>query len=67
LLYIPAGIDLDQPQTAMFSLHGFGSRPEGQVFLSGWNDPADQFGLVVVYPQGTSFPIRWNAALSSTG
>ena len=63
LLYIPAGIDLSQPRTVVFSLHGFASRPEGQVFLSGWNDLADRFGFVVVYPQGTSFPIRWNAAL----
>jgi polyhydroxybutyrate depolymerase len=45
----------------VLSLHGFASRPEGQVFLTRWNEVADQEGFVVVYPQGTQFPVRWNS------
>jgi polyhydroxybutyrate depolymerase len=27
--------------------------------LSHWNDLADQYGFIVVYPSGTNFPLRW--------
>jgi polyhydroxybutyrate depolymerase len=30
--------------------------------ISGWHDLADRTGFLVVYPQGTSFPQRWNSS-----
>jgi polyhydroxybutyrate depolymerase len=62
LLYVPAGLPPDRPAMLVVSLHGFASRPEGQVFLTGWNELADREGFLVVYPQGTGFPVRWNTA-----
>ena len=61
LLYIPASMDLRSPSPLVLSLHGFASRPEGQIFLSRWNEVADREGFVVAYPQGTKFPVRWNS------
>ncbi len=29
--------------------------------MTGWNELADREGFVVVYPEGTSLPLRWNA------
>jgi polyhydroxybutyrate depolymerase len=45
------------------SIHGFIQWPAHQQTLSGWNSLADEYGFIVVYPQGTGFPLRWNTAL----
>jgi len=32
--------------------------------ITGWNEIADREGFIVVYPQGTGTPLRWNASFS---
>jgi polyhydroxybutyrate depolymerase len=65
LLHLPPGFDPDDPLPVVFSFHGFASRPEGQEDISRWNEIADGEGFIVIYPQGTSFPLRWNTRSSS--
>lgn len=62
LLYVPTGYDPALPLPLVFSLHGFSSQPEGQQYLSGWESIADKENFLVVYPQGSSFPLRWNSS-----
>jgi polyhydroxybutyrate depolymerase len=62
LLHVPESLDPTNSTMLVISLHGFSSRPEGQVFLTGWDEIADREGFLVVYPQGTRFPVRWNAS-----
>jgi polyhydroxybutyrate depolymerase len=60
-LYIPPGYDPAQPAPVVLSLHGFVLNPDMQAAISRWHKLADQEGFLVVYPQGTSYPRRWNA------
>ncbi|MDX2160840.1 MAG: PHB depolymerase family esterase [bacterium] len=60
LVYIPTTYNPAQPTALIFSLHGFASNPEAQMESSTWNDVAETGGFVVVYPQGTGFPLRWH-------
>jgi polyhydroxybutyrate depolymerase len=60
-LYLPPDRDKDHPSPLLISLHGFGSKPEAQAWLTRWNELAGEQGYLVAYPQGTSFPLRWNA------
>lgn len=60
-LYVPPGYDQRQPAPVVVSLHGFLSNPESQALISGWHKVADRENFLVAYPQGTSFPQRWNA------
>jgi polyhydroxybutyrate depolymerase len=46
------------------SLHGFLSNPDSQAWISGWHELAEREGFLVVYPQGTSWPQRWNGGAS---
>ena len=62
LLHIPPGHDAERPAPVVFSLHGFASNARPQEELTGWSDLADREGFLVVYPEGTSFPLRWNAS-----
>ena len=62
LLHVPPGHDLARPAALVFSLHGFASNAKPQVELTGWSELADREDFLVVYPEGTSFPLRWNAA-----
>jgi polyhydroxybutyrate depolymerase len=62
LLHIPPQYDGRNPLPLIISLPGFLSNPHGQEFLTRWNEVADAENLLVVYPQGTSFPLRWNAS-----
>jgi polyhydroxybutyrate depolymerase len=65
LLHVPEGFDGSRPVMLVLSLHGFSSRPEGQILLTGWEEIADREGFIVVFPQGTRFPIRWNATVAA--
>lgn len=60
LLYVPEAYDPAQPAPLVLSLHGFASNPTQQMQFSDWNTVADEHGFLVVYPQGTGFPLRWN-------
>ena len=59
--YVPPSYDPDHPAPVVLSLHGFISNPAQQAWFSGWNAVADAHGFIVVYPQGTGPPNRWNA------
>jgi polyhydroxybutyrate depolymerase len=60
-LYVPPGYDPSQPAPVVVSLHGWLSNPNSHAEISLWHRLADQEGFLVVYPQGTSFPQRWNS------
>lgn len=46
----------------VLSLHGLAERPRYHELITGWNRIADREGFIVVYPQGTGTPLRWNAS-----
>jgi len=60
-LYTPSGYDPDNPPPVVFSFHGFASNPVSQAWITGWHRLAEKEGFLVVYPQGTNFPQRWNS------
>lgn len=60
LLYVPSSYGPERAAPVVFSLHGFASSPWEQQTYSRWGDYAEGAGLNVVYPQGSSFPLRWN-------
>jgi polyhydroxybutyrate depolymerase len=60
LLHVPPGHDPSRSSPLVLSLHGFAGTPRNQEQMSRWNEVADAEDVVVVYPQGTSFPLRWN-------
>jgi polyhydroxybutyrate depolymerase len=62
LLYVPTTYDPSTPTPLVISLHGFAEWPAHQRDISGWNDLADELGIIVVYPSGTDFPLRWITA-----
>ncbi len=62
LLYVPPSYDSSVPTSLIISMHGFIEWPAHQQDISNWNDLADEYGFIVVYPQGTGFPLRWNAS-----
>ena len=61
LLYLPPDFDPSQPIPVVISFHGFASSPGGHAVITGWNQIADSEHFLVVYPQGTGFPLRWNS------
>jgi polyhydroxybutyrate depolymerase len=60
-LYVPASYDPERPAPLVVSQHGFSSNPDSQALITGWQKLADREGFLVAYPQGTSWPQRWNA------
>lgn len=60
LLYVPAAYDPAQPAPLLVNLHAFSAGPKEQMQLSGSNELAETANIVVVYPQGSSFPQRWH-------
>jgi len=63
LLYVPRSYNPSTPTPLVISIHGFIEWPAHQMQITHWNDLADQFGFIVVYPSGTSFPKRWRTQL----
>jgi polyhydroxybutyrate depolymerase len=59
LLYVPESYDPSAPVPLVINIHGFAQWPAHQMQLSHWNDLADEYGFIVVYPSGTRFPLRW--------
>ena len=59
LLYVPENYDPAVPAPLVISIHGYAEWPAHQMKLSHWNNLADQYGFIVVYPSGTQFPLRW--------
>jgi polyhydroxybutyrate depolymerase len=62
LTYVPESYDASKPTPLVLSLHGFIEWPAHQMKISQWNQVADKYGFIVVYPSGTGFPLRWNAS-----
>lgn len=67
LLYVPESYDPATPTPLVISLHGFAEWPAHLMNISGWNDLADQYGFIVVYPSGTGFPKRWRGGGATYG
>ncbi len=63
-LHIPPGYDGKTPLPLVVSLHGFIGSSVDQQLWTGWNAIADRENFIVVYPNGTGFPQRWNAGES---
>jgi polyhydroxybutyrate depolymerase len=59
LLYVPESYNPSVPTPLVITIHGFAQWPANQAAVSRWNELADQHGFIVVYPAGTSFPMRW--------
>jgi polyhydroxybutyrate depolymerase len=66
LLYVPESYDPAKPTPLVISIHGFVQWPANQMQTTLWNDLADQYGFIVVYPSGTGFPKRWRAGGSDS-
>lgn len=60
--YVPASYDPGKPTPLVISIHGFAEWPAHQMQISSWNDLADQFGFIVVYPSGSGFPRHWQTS-----
>jgi len=60
LLYVPAGHDPGRPSPVVFALHGFAGNAAGLRSVAVWEPVADRENFIVVYPDGSSFPLRWN-------
>ena len=60
LLYTPPSYETTQSVPVVFSLHGFAGTPQGLRGMTGWEGLADTENFLVVYPHGSSFPLRWN-------
>jgi polyhydroxybutyrate depolymerase len=61
LLRVPSRVEGPEQRPLVISLAGFSSNASGQAYLSRWNEVAEEGQFYVVYPQGTGFPLRWNA------
>jgi polyhydroxybutyrate depolymerase len=61
-LYTPRQYDPTLPAPLVFSFHGFLSNPASHALITGWHRLAEEYGFLVVYPQGTDFPQRWYAS-----
>jgi polyhydroxybutyrate depolymerase len=59
LLYVPESYNPATPTPLVISIHGYAEWPAHQMQISRWNDLAEQYGFIVVYPSGTQFPLRW--------
>jgi polyhydroxybutyrate depolymerase len=60
LLHVPKTYQPGRPTPLVISLHGFAEWPAHLMRLSHWNQLAEEFGFLVVYPSGSSFPLRWH-------
>lgn len=65
LLYIPPGLDSQQPVPVVFAFHGYGEKAIGMQRDSGLNDIADLANYLVVYPKGVNG--SWNMGEEGPG
>jgi polyhydroxybutyrate depolymerase len=67
VLHVPESYDLSAPVPLVISIHGYAEWPAHQMEISRWNDLADRYGFLVVYPAGTGFPPRWRTGGNGSG
>lgn len=67
VLYIPPAYAASEAVPLILSLHGFASNPAQHALYSEWKTLADEHNFIVVYPQGTGRPLRWNSGLRLFG
>jgi polyhydroxybutyrate depolymerase len=60
LLHVPKTYQPSRPTPLVICLPGFGEWPAHVMRISRWNQLADESGFLVVYPSGSSFPLRWH-------
>jgi polyhydroxybutyrate depolymerase len=53
LLYVPKTYDRSRPRPLVISIHPGATWPAFEMNISGWNDLAEQYGFIVVYPAGS--------------
>jgi polyhydroxybutyrate depolymerase len=62
-LHVPSDLAADQPVPLVLIFHGFSGTGESMAITTGFDDLADAYGFLVVYPNGTG-PVgatSWNA------
>ncbi len=52
-VYVPAAYDRAKPTPLVISIHPAATWPRLQMHMSRWNQLADAYGFIVVYPAGT--------------
>jgi polyhydroxybutyrate depolymerase len=63
LLHVPSGLADDQPVPLLLVFHGFSGTGDAMAVTTGFNDLADAYGFLAVYPNGLG-PVgatSWNA------
>ncbi|NDJ59478.1 MAG: poly(3-hydroxybutyrate) depolymerase [Chloroflexi bacterium] len=60
-VYIPPGYASSQPTALVLALHGFAQGAELLQAEATWDAVADEHEIIVAYPQGTGFPVRWHS------
>ncbi len=67
LLYVPKSYDRAKPAPLVISLHTSMSWPSASMAISQWNLVAEEYGFLVVYPEGTGRgPKSWEMTGSET-
>ena len=61
LVHVPKGYDPATPTPVVLALHSFATPAFLMPGFTGLNDTSERAGFVVVYPQGTGTPVRWNS------
>jgi polyhydroxybutyrate depolymerase len=65
ILYVPDTYDPSIPTPLVISLHGFAEWPAHMLSLTSWDELAEEYGFIVVFPSGTNFPKRWGTDSNS--
>jgi polyhydroxybutyrate depolymerase len=60
LLYAPPGFSPEEKLPVVVAFHGFAANAQGFRSMTGWEDVAEREAFLVVFPHGSSFPLRWN-------
>ncbi len=66
ILHAPENLDPSTPVPLVVTFHGFAEWPMHVMRTSRWNDLADKYGFIVVYPSGSGMPKRWRTGVSGT-
>jgi len=62
LLYVPDSYNPQTPTPLVIAIHGYAEWPGHQAQISHWNQLAEEYGFIVVYPSGTNLPKRWRVS-----